>query len=218
MSTCSSRRHGYFQEAYRNYERQNPSYKLDHYVDQVAAAPPQATNLLDVGCGLGSFLERIAMRRPDLTLSGTDIDAVAVSSTRARVPDASVFEASAEDIPFPAESIDIVTAWDVPEHVADLNRFKAEVLRVLKRDGVFLFVVPVYDGLTGPLISRLDRDPTHVHKLPRTFWLDWAANGFDVADWHGLFRYLLGPAYLHVPTRLFRRASPAILVSCLRPG
>jgi SAM-dependent methyltransferase len=171
-----------------------------------------------VGCGLGSFLARVSSRRPELQLCATDIDAEAVEATRARVPGVSAIESSAEEIPFPSQSMDIVTAWDVIEHVPDLDRVRSEVMRVLRPRGAFLFVVPVYDGATGPLISRLDKDPTHIHKRPRSFWLEWASDRFEVVDWHGMFRYLLGPLYLHWPTRMLRRASPAIVVACVRPG
>jgi hypothetical protein len=82
-----------------------------------------------------------------------------------------------------------------------------------------VFVVPVYDGLSGPIIRRLDRDPTHVHKWPRDRWLDWAASHFEVVDWTGILRWLtpLG-YYLHVVTRLGKRHTPAILVTCRKRG
>jgi hypothetical protein len=61
----------------------------------------------------------------------------------------------------------------------------------------------------------LDKDPTHVHKWPRAKWLEWAERDFTVIEWNGILRYLLPTGkYLHVPSRLFRGHTPAILVAC----
>jgi ubiquinone/menaquinone biosynthesis C-methylase UbiE len=48
-------------------------------------------------------------------------------------------EGSAERIPFPSESFDVVHASSVMEHVQDLDASLAEVNRVLKPGGVFWF-------------------------------------------------------------------------------
>jgi hypothetical protein len=84
---------------------------------------------------------------------------------------------------------------------------------MLKPNGLFVFVVPVYDGLAGPAIRRLDKDPTHLHKEPRDAWLEWANQHFDSIEWHGLTRYLFGKFYFHASTTRFRRHTPAILVA-----
>ena len=47
----------YFDRAYRDYELQNPERKLDHYLDRIDARTDSGPkDLLDIGCGLGSFL------------------------------------------------------------------------------------------------------------------------------------------------------------------
>jgi hypothetical protein len=80
-----------------------------------------------------------------------------------------------------------------------------------------VFVVPVYDGPLGWLVRRLDKDPTHVHKMPRNFWLEWAARTFEVVEWLGTYRYLtpLG-VYVHFASRRLRRWSPAVAVAARR--
>ena len=79
--------------------------------------------------------------------------------------------------------------------------------------GCFVFTVPVYDGLSGPMVRLLDRDATHLHKWPRRRWLDWAESHFSVIEWKGIFRYLLpGGYYLHLVVQGLRRHAPAIIV------
>ena len=100
----------YFDQAYRNYELQNPEHKLDHYLDQIdERTGPGPKDLLDIGCGLGSFLARAAHRHADWTFAGTDIEGEAISQTGRRLPKATIVQASGEQAPFPVDSFDIIT-------------------------------------------------------------------------------------------------------------
>lgn len=226
MSGHDARRDGeafeadYFAAYYRDYAAQNPAWKLRFYrrVIERFAAPGKPRALLDVGCGLGRFLAFLAADGPQAwRLAGTDVSRHAVEHNRRQLPDVELRCASATEVAFPPASFDVVTALDVIEHVDDLTAVAAAVRRQLVPGGLFVFVVPVYDGLSGPIIRRLDRDPTHVHKWPRQRWLDWAAEHFEPLEWWGMLRYLLpGRLYLHLPTRLGRRHTPAILVACRR--
>ena len=209
----------YFQSQYRDYERQNPPRKLDHYLTVIGDHwEGEHADLLDVGCGLGSFLEQARLRHPIWELNGTDIDRTGVETTLARVPEAEVVNISADQQSHPDQCFDIVTAWDVLEHVEALNDAGDSIAAMLRPGGIFVFVVPVYDGPLGPVVEYLDKDPTHLHKRGRDWWLDWAAERFDILDWHGIFRYLVpGGRYIHLSTQPLRRFSTAILVVCA-PG
>lgn len=209
----------YFRRVYRDYPAQNPDRKLAFYrrIIEEWAPPVRPLELLDLGCGPGrflAFLDRGGGVRP----YGTDVSEWALEQARAALPRADLRRASAADRPYPPASFDVVTAMDVIEHVPDLRAVGDAVAAMLRPGGLFVFVVPVYDGLSGPVIKILDRDPTHVHKWGRGAWLSWAAERFRVLDWWGLVRYLFpGRLYLHLPTRRLRRHSPAILVACRRP-
>lgn len=212
--TGSTAANGYFDSAYRDYEAQNPRRKLDHYLDHIDSRVPDGpVSLLDVGCGLGAFLAAAHDRHPELTLAATDLDQEAVDTTTRRLPSADVRLASATDAPFDENRFNVVTAWDVIEHVPDRDRALHSIIRMVKPGGLVVMVVPVYDGPTGPLIRRLDKDPTHVHKLSRRDWIDWAEARLQGVEWHGLLRYLIGSKYLHLSTRMLRRVTPAILIS-----
>jgi SAM-dependent methyltransferase len=210
----------YFDANYRNYAAQNPSWKLGFYrrIIERFAPSKQGGKLLDVGCGLGLFLA--SMREGgQWELSGTDLSEYAVEHNAGKWPDVTFKAASATDHPFEVDTFHVITALDVIEHVPDLEGVAAAVTVMLKPGGLFMFVVPVYDGITGPVIRVLDKDPTHVHKNARSFWTDWAGQHFEVLDWWGMMRYLLpGGLYMHIPTHVFRRHTPAILVAARKSG
>jgi len=208
----------YYSTYYREYRRQNPPRKLRFYARMVERhAPPGGPRRIhDLGCGFGDFL---ATLDEAWEICGSDVSDYAIARATESHPRGAFKVAGATDRGVFPGAFGVVTAFDVLEHVAELDAVAAAVDAQLAPGGAFIFVVPVYDGLSGPVIRALDRDPTHVHKWPRRLWLGWAARHFRVLEWLGTVRYLfplLG--YLHLATRLFRRHTPAILVACRKPA
>jgi len=204
----------YYRKYYREYARQNPPRKLRFYARMVERhlAPGAPRRIHDLGCGFGDFLGNLD---ESWEIFGSDVSAHAILQASQRYPRGTFSVASAADAcVFPGEC-GVVTAFDVLEHLEDLDALAASVKGQLCPDGAFLFVAPVYDGLSGPVIRALDRDPTHLHKWPRQQWLQWAERRFHVVGWLGIVRYLFPVlGYLHGVTRLLRRHTPAILVAC----
>ena len=219
----------YFETVYPDYARQNPPRKLRFYRRLVerfapreragspehAAARERVTRILDIGCAFGAFLSSLD---PTWERFGTDVSHFAVDRARSAVPGATFAVADIDKIPFPGP-FDIVTSFDVIEHIPSLDAVSASVNRLLGPGGHFVFVVPVYDGVTGPIIRALDKDETHVHKDSRDVWLAWASKNFEVIAWQGLLRYLVPRlGYLHVATGIGRRFTPAIAVAARKRG
>jgi SAM-dependent methyltransferase len=205
----------YYDTNYRDYVRQNPDYKLAFYRQLVLdhthdIAEPR---ILDMGCAFGRFL---ADMDPRWRRAGIDISEYAVREAARSIHSVCFAAASCTAIPFRGPFHAIV-AFDVIEHVPDLASVAAFVNSELDKNGVFVFVVPVYDGPLGGIVRMLDKDPTHVHKNPREFWLTWARQSFEIVSWTGIFRYLLpvGP-YINWPNRRLRHIAPAIAVTVRR--
>ena len=201
----------YFEKTYRNYARQNPPRKLRFYRSLVESAAPRdrVPRVLDIGCAFGASLGELD---PSWERYGMDVSQFAIDRASERVPGATFARADITTIPFPG-TFDIITAYDVIEHVPSLEGAAQSIRSKLRPNGAFLFVVPVYDGPAGLLVHLLDRDETHLHKRSRAFWLEWAREHFQVVSSWGLVRYLLpGGFYVHLVTRTFRRWTPAIAI------
>jgi SAM-dependent methyltransferase len=202
----------YFERCYRDYDRQNPRGKLTFYsrLASQAAAGADAPRILDIGCAMGLFLSTLGTTWRKF---GVDASEYAISNARGRVPEADFRVARGADLFFDVK-FDVITAFDVLEHLEDPLAVVGRIAELLKPGGGWVFVVPVYDGPTGPIIRLLDRDPTHLQKHGRNYWLELPGCDFELVDWWGIYRYLipLGP-YLHIVTRRLRRFTPAI--ACL---
>ncbi len=207
----------YFGRTYRDYEAQNPPSKLAFYrrVAEEAVGATVRPRVLDVGCGPGLFLEALG---PAWERFGTDVSRWAVAEARRRVPAASIECSSAEFAPFEGP-FDLITAFDVLEHLPDPEGAISVLRKRLCPGGALLAVLPVYDGPAGVLVRLLDRDPTHLQKRGRGFWLGLLGRDLRVEDWTGIFRYLLpGRRYMHFATHGLRGVAPAILVRARNIG
>lgn len=107
------------------------------------AAPPR---LLDVGCGTGATLDRL--RALGMAVTGIDTEPLALARCRTRGHGRLIL-ASAEALPFPAQSFDAAVAMDVLEHVADDAAACREIARLLVPGGLFMASVPAYRALWG---------------------------------------------------------------------
>jgi len=195
----------YFRRFYGDYYLQNPPRKSRLYLEMIRGVVPGG-RLLDIGCSFGMFLREAVAH---YSCTGMDVSPEVVASAAANVPGATFLAGKLPHIP--CSNLDVITALDVIEHVDDLDAALAAIRSALRPGGVALVVVPVYDGPLGLLTGLLDRDPTHLHKKSRAFWLEIAGRHFEVAGWQGFFRKLLfGRWYLHLPMRRLRAIAPAV--------
>ncbi len=109
----------------------------------------QVQNMLDVGCGLGHWGQRL-MRHASksTTMYGIDPEAAWLEGAEERavklgLGNRSEFKvASVESLPFDDNSMDLVTCQTVLIHVADVKTAVHEMIRVLKPGGLFLCAEP----------------------------------------------------------------------------
>ena len=87
--------------------------------------------ILDVGCGLGMYVQ--AFRRFSQDVHGVDLDEDKVAQASLLLPNIQV--APAEDLPYPDGRFDVVLSHEVIEHVDDDRLAIAEAVRVLREPG-----------------------------------------------------------------------------------
>lgn len=105
---------------------------------------PKNPDCLDVGCGMGGALERLAAAGG--TVTGTDVSLDALRWCRGRgFP--RVLHADGTNMPFKDGSFDVVTAFDTIEHIPDDLAAFRECLRVLRPGGKFVLSGPAYEWL-----------------------------------------------------------------------
>ena len=107
--------------------------------------PGRRTRILDVGCGTGANLVMLSQFGD---AEGVDISPDALAFCRERGL-RNVKLGAAEQLPFADGSFDIVTAFDVVEHMDDDVAGLREMRRVLQPNGRLLLFVPTFMFLWG---------------------------------------------------------------------
>lgn len=106
----------------------------------VKSFPFISPKILDVGCGTGGnllFFSKVGQA------FGLDISEKAVDFCKRRGLK-NVALSSAEKIKYPDNTFDIVTCFDLLEHVVDTTEVLSEMKRVLKDDGGIVITVPAF--------------------------------------------------------------------------
>jgi SAM-dependent methyltransferase len=137
---------------------------LNEHLARYAFAARLATGrrALDAGCGAGYGASELA-RKAQIVFA-LDVSAEALAFAHDRYTDVRFLEGSCAQIPLKNASVDLVTAFEVIEHIPDWERLLSEVRRILAPGGQFVVSTPnkLYYAesrrLTGP-------NPYHVHEF-----------------------------------------------------
>lgn len=118
-------------------------------LDDIQKNSPQISKLLDVGCSSGSFLD-LAKKR--------NIDTHGIELNRAEYQFAkdkghTVHNELLEHINF-NEKFDVVTLWDVFEHLIDGEFYLNEIKKILSEQGMIFLQIPSSDSLAAKILRK----------------------------------------------------------------
>jgi SAM-dependent methyltransferase len=120
----------------------------------------QSGALLDLGCSSGQFLA--SMQSDSWKLYGVEMSADCAKAAEARCG-AQVFVGNVLDAPFPPESFDVITCFDVLEHLFYPRKVMEKVSKWLKPGGIFFVQVPNIDSAEARVFGTY----WHGLELPR---------------------------------------------------
>ncbi len=162
--------------------------------------------LLDIGCSLGTFLT--VAKDTGFDVSGNDISAHAqrVVKSQLKIP---FYLGPVLQANLPQESFDIVTAWDVFEHIPKVSETFRSISKTLKPGGFLFLTTPnikSWDSLVmGKYWYGYKKIPEHlVFFSPQSIKKILEANGFNiitVKTWgfERDFKFLAQKASLYIP-------------------
>lgn len=108
--------------------------------------------LLDVGCAAGGFLWEMR-NQGSWDVQGVEVDAASVEFARRKL-DLDLYHGNLEGSYFPDDYFDVVTMWDVIEHLRDPFTTLVEIRRVLKPGGKLIISTPNADSWDAHLFGR----------------------------------------------------------------
>lgn len=159
---------------------------------------PSHGRLLDVGCATGKFMALAAGKGWDV--EGVDVSLFAVQVAREKGLKAHL--GTIDSLSLPPESFDVVTAFDVLEHVRDLRSFLEAIHAVLKPGGRLILLSPNAGAFRAIIMAEqwigYRTSLEHLHYFDMHFLRNALASVFrdrhlTVAEFErGEYDYLLG--------------------------
>jgi SAM-dependent methyltransferase len=127
---------------------------------QVLRQHRQSGTMLDLGCSSGGFLG--FFRGDSWKLYGIEMSDECAKKAEARTG-ANVFVGDILDAPYPPESFDVITCFDVLEHLYEPLQVMTKVREWLKPEGIFYVQVPNIDSAEARVFGTY----WHGLELPR---------------------------------------------------
>lgn len=145
-------------------------------------------SLLDVGCGEGIVTERLARAFPSTRVVGVDVaDPSLLEEWEARrAPNLGFAPGSAYALPYEDDEFEVVTAFEVLEHLERPGEALAELARVAGR--ALVLSVPrepwwrVTNALSGRYVRDLGNTPGHVNHWSKQSFVRLLARHGEVIE------------------------------------
>lgn len=142
--------------------------------------------VVDVGCGSGYSLPKLAQRFQPHELVGVDIDPAMLEVARQEARRASIaarlVEASSARIPLPDASADMLFCHQTFHHLVEQEAALREFMRVLKPGGILLFAESTRRYIHSWIIRALFRHPMDVQRTAPEYLQMIRHAGFIVPD------------------------------------
>jgi 2-polyprenyl-3-methyl-5-hydroxy-6-metoxy-1,4-benzoquinol methylase len=120
-------------------EAHGPMYQ-DFFRLYLVPRPPGS--LLDVGAGLGYFVRKVQSQFPSWESHGSEISPVACAFAEEKLGVTHMVPGRLEDGPWEDASFDVITLWDVIEHIKEPDPLLRTVFRLLKPGGICFLHTP----------------------------------------------------------------------------
>lgn len=150
-------------------------------VDPIYKGLNQQSRLLDVGCGIGVFLNTVRADR-GCEVFGIDISEAAVRKAKSSFG-LDIFKGAIEQAPYPDAYFDIITAWWYLEHIPNPNTVAAKISSLLKDKGYCIMGVPNFNGF----FAKRFKDKWYHLDCPRHLCIWTPQTITELLNKHGLF-------------------------------
>jgi 2-polyprenyl-3-methyl-5-hydroxy-6-metoxy-1,4-benzoquinol methylase len=144
----------YQEEYYREWIQNQAAPRLSLWKKRVRTIAGYKTKgrLLDVGCGIGTFLD--VAKKVGWDVSGTEVSGYAVRYIK-ETYGIDIKKGLFEQMNFPENNFDVITFWHSLEHVADPAASLMRAHRLLKQDGLLVIACPNVNNYIMYCLYRL---------------------------------------------------------------
>lgn len=136
------------EQGYETLNRMNKSHEemTNWALDYLPEIEPKAT--LDIGCGGGATIARLAKKYPQTKVYGIDYSETSVELSQKfnEKIECEIVQGDVKKLPYNNEQFDLITAFETVYFWGELEVAFQEVRRCLKKDGLFLVCCEMSDN------------------------------------------------------------------------
>jgi len=121
----------------------------------------KAEKYLDIGCGDGSFTVKVAEIFGARQIYGVDVADETLNDAKNKGVKIAKVDLNVDRVPFDDGEFDIVSAFEVIEHLWNTDNMISETYRVLKIGGAFILTTPNLASWVNRLLILLGYLPVH---------------------------------------------------------
>lgn len=187
--------------AYTNYEHDKPFIvrNLNKYFDKLSKWKSSG-KLLDVGCALGFGVETALARGYDAY--GFDPSSYATRRARSLVEARRIKTGMVADVSYKEGSLDVITLFDVFEHLADPKTDILKLRGFLKEEGVIMIATGDTESFLAKVLGRrwtFYVPPQHLFFFSQKTLSNFLLNlGFEPLEWFRIGKWLSVSYVLHL--------------------
>lgn len=187
--------------AYVSYREDKPLIvrNMKKFLAKVKKVKPQG-RLLDVGCAMGYFVELALKAGYDA--HGFDPSAYAIDHAKKNLLNGRVTRGTAATVTYPKKSFDVVSMFDVFEHLGDPKGDLVRVHEWLADDGVLIIATGNTKSMAAKLLGRkwtFYIPPQHLFFFNRTNLTTLLrGSGFEPVAWSKVGKWLSLQYVLHL--------------------
>lgn len=193
---------------------------------ELVASSLHGKRVLDLGCGSGYLLQKLAER--GIEAAGIEPNQETIALAKERNPMLTIHQGFAEDAgAFVKERVDAIVMMDVLEHVEDDRQLLENLRPLLRSGGELLIVVPAYAWLYGKRDRKYGHHRRYSKKMLSELFEEtgfrsisfryWNAIGFlPYIIYEKIFHKEFETSLRHERANIFRRLAGTFLWSWMR--
>ena len=139
---------------YTDYRKDGPNWLRTYHrrVKVLRGRLAPGSRVLDVGCAAGFFLE--LMKGEGFDVWGVELSAAIAEDARDRVGDDRIHVGTLEDAPYPERQFDLISFWDVVEHLPDPVDALRRARALMKPEGLLVLETQNVESRFARLMGR----------------------------------------------------------------